>query len=888
MAYKYNRTSEELNIGGFDCPIKGDYHYINIGQTTVLQLQKAGVIPTLSYKDLTSHKPDGIILMGKNTVKVLVEWKKNGSINNEVEALDVLTDWYFDLAKVVGCKILCSTDGRNYFWFNVDKKIIKNTNGQALKTNFNICDITDNKLTIESANEIISMITKMENLDEEATILEEKVLNPQSLANKVWQKIWINTGKEPEKCLYNVVEIFIFKFLSDLGILEDEMSFKHVYDISKSKGKDCNKRALNVYAKNIRTEIKDEMFPKSEIDGTTIFNGTIFVNEDGHPNLAQAGLFVEVLEEFANYEKEYGSFKNIDKQFKTRLYESFLRKSAGISALGQYFTPRNVVVSIINMINPDTIPENAKICDPFCGVGGFLLELLNQVPKLKDNYKPQAGKIVPKIELLGYDKGSDEKDDERTIILAKANMLIYFSDLIAKYKDMETMKEFSTKVFNKVFHLVKTNLGTFGIDKYENYFDLIVTNPPYVTSGVSSIKKAIEDNGLSYIYPSKGNGLEGLAIEWIIRALKPGGQAYIVVPDGLLSRQADKTLRDNIIKNCYLDAIISLPTRTFFATPKKTYILALRKKNAQEEQLTPVFTYLVSEIGETRDAKRFEEPDKNNLIDMVKSFKQFMVLKNDYHSNNLRCKIQGIDRFKNLHWLVDRDWLDDEKKLLGIADETTEMNESEFYSLLADIKKELDNNHENIKLDNISTEQVALTDNKYFKIEQNKLGYTEAKYRELDTKNENDIPLYTAKLNPVAYIEKVSSKIFVANEDNPLISFADDGDGTAGTNIVFHTKDFYNNTSRKILKILDKNIYPKYIYYLLLDMKQKYGFDYKYKCNVENLSNVYIEIPVKNDKSFDLSKQQEIAKKYEAIYKKRNDILNLLRQIEQTQIKIDF
>ncbi|MFX6149354.1 hypothetical protein ABTF39_21205, partial [Acinetobacter baumannii] len=78
--------------------------------------------------------------------------------------------------------------------------------------------------------------------------------------------------------------------------------------------------------------------------------------------------------------------------------------------------------------------DNARICDPFCGVGGFLLET---IVENKDNiwrqFRPKNGKINPRITLRGYDKGTDEKDDERTIILAKANMLIYFSDLLAEF-----------------------------------------------------------------------------------------------------------------------------------------------------------------------------------------------------------------------------------------------------------------------------------------------------------------------------------------------------------------------------------------------------------------------------------------------------------------------
>lgn len=681
--WKYKLTSEELNNGGFDFDIIDDYHYVKIGATNVSQLIKAGIVKGIKGDVLKQNKPDGLILHGKNIVKVLIEYKNSGIISNVEDAKNVISNWYYSLAKELKCNIICASDGNNYYYFNSDKQLIQNDNANPVRYSLHLSEIANKSISKELAKEVIGFINMIEKTDNNGNIEKEKVLNPTDLANKVWQELFVHTGKEPEKCLYNVVEIFIFKFLSDIGILEDDMSFEYIYNMSLSD----KERAIKRYAQNIRTEIKSEMFPKSLEDGTTIFNGTIFVNEVGEPVLAQKDLFANVLAIFKKYEKENGTFSKIDKTFKTRLYESFLRESAGISSLGQYFTPRNVVVSIINMINPDTIPYDAKICDPFCGVGGFVLELLNQIPKLKENFKPNNGKIKPDIELLGFDKGSDEKDDERTIILAKANMLIYFSDYLIKYKDC--LAEFSNKAFNSVFHLLKTNLGTFELDKYKNYFDIILSNPPYVSSGTSSIKALINEKGLSEMYPSNGRGLEGLAIDWIINALKPNGKAFIVIPDGILCRQPDEKLRNNIIDKCIINAIISLPTRTFYATPKKTYILALTKKESIQEQKTPVFTYLVSDIGEQRDKRRFEI-EKNDLIEMSRLYRQFIALPNSFKSESVRCKLQKIDRFKNQYWLIDKDWTDDERKELNIEPEYTEMPEEEFYNTLNDLSLYID------------------------------------------------------------------------------------------------------------------------------------------------------------------------------------------------------
>jgi hypothetical protein len=64
------------------------------------------------------------------------------------------------------------------------------------------------------------------------------------------------------------------------------------------------------------------LFPKAE-DGTTIINGTIFVNKEGEAISGYGSVFKRVLERF----KKQGKLENIDYDFKSKLFESFLKES---------------------------------------------------------------------------------------------------------------------------------------------------------------------------------------------------------------------------------------------------------------------------------------------------------------------------------------------------------------------------------------------------------------------------------------------------------------------------------------------------------------------------------------------------------------------------------
>ena len=478
-------------------------------------------------------------------------------------------------------------------------------------------------------------------------------VDPLPLAEKVWQDLWAVSGATPENCLYTFVEIFIFKYLSDLGVLRGMYSF---YDLLGKYAGNNDNEVLEYYASVIRVKIK-ELFPGNPKDKTTIINGTIFVSKDDKAVSGYATVFKRILNRF----NDFGTLENIDYDFKSKLFETFLKESISKKNWGQYFTPLKVVRSIVNMV--DIVP-GMEICDPACGVGKFLLEPI--LHELHRYYTVEDGELKPQISLCGFDKGFD-KDEQKTIILAKANMLIYMSGMIKEHPDM-TQK--FAQLFNDTF-LLQTNsiLGTLA-KPIKDKFDLILTNPPYVMSGSSNLKEEIsKQQELKDYFAISAMGIEGLFMEWIVRALKPNGKAFVVVPDGIMNRSNDKKLRNFILDNCYVDAVISLPLNTFFTTNKKTYILALTKKTpvnvggvaTLERQTNPVFTYFCSEIGETRDVYRFDI-EQNDLETASDLFNMFKGAKTKFKTSDKRCKVVPIDDFYNgSHWSVDRWWTREEK-----------------------------------------------------------------------------------------------------------------------------------------------------------------------------------------------------------------------------------
>lgn len=676
--------SEDL-ISGSPRPL-GRYEYRRLGATTLLQLKREKLLRKPISPEHGQRKPDAIIYLPLGGIKAVVEVKAPAEM--KAQHVPSLITTYTPIALGASCKVLILTDSKRSIWINaITGNLILSEDGSPVTALVDPTTIEASKVTPEAAHEIVDLIEKADHSlsDINDQFKPLRVIDPTPLARTVWQKIWINTGKEPERCLYNVVEILVFKFLSDLGVLAGNYAFKRVVDILVSGGNEREEEALDHYAKIIRDRIR-LLFPKG-MDNTTIINGTIFVNEAGQPNLSQAGLFSEVIRAFQAFDDEHGSLRYIDRSFKTRLYESFLRQSAGVKALGQYFTPRNVVQSMVRMSEASRLKAGDSLCDPFCGVGGFILEAIAENLNLQKEFEPKSGKVGPKIVFRGYDKGTDEKDDERTIILAKANMLVYLSDLLARYPSETHMREFAG-AFNDVFRLLRTNLGTFGQVASGERYNLILTNPPYVTSGTSSLRGAIENQGFANHYVVGGRGTESLAIQWIIEHLHPGGQALIVAPDGLLNQSV---MTDYIKSTCQVLAVVALPSRTFYSTPKKTYILAIRRKMEGEAAAAKsVFTYLVSEMGESRDARRVRIPE-NDLTTMELAYAYFRAASEDFIPADPRCKILSWDKFDGLRtWLVDRLWTHEEKVELGIAEEIFEVDGDTMVKMIDEAGAALD------------------------------------------------------------------------------------------------------------------------------------------------------------------------------------------------------
>lgn len=659
------------------------YTCYSLGATTINDLIRTGKLSGLRARKSFGKKPDVLIVDRNRHVIVFCEFKTPAELDTD-RKIEAAIAQEIAVSREVGAKIYVVSDGSEFIWINpATGNRITDENGDEV--HYPIKPKEEQKKLADFIERVMYSIT-----DTNDAILPVDDIDPTDLAVKIGQILKKMTFASSKMSLYTFVEVFLFKYLSDIGILSGTNSFSYIAGLYK--GDDdfmTDADILGAYLEGPREQMK-MLFPAGK-DNTSIVNGQIFharkdvktghyIEEDSH-----ALCFRQIIKEFVRYEKKNGKFINISRDFKSRLFETFMKNSDDRADMGQFFTPLKIVSEMVEMV--DVFP-GAVICDPASGVGKFLLEAAadsNADYEIKRDINGDPVELKKGITLVGYEKQMSGNDDITTI-LAKANMLIYFSRLFRENNDAGSVMFLTENLLNDTFCSFRTALGSLAVDDKEKY-DIILANPPYYQEGtISSLARA------TGLYSAGGQGIEGLFLEWIIRSLKKGGTANIVIPDGILLNLGNDNLKRMILSQCFIESLISLPIDSFFNTNKKTYILTIHKKTQKEMddgavQDHKVFTYLCSSIGETLDKYRLDTDD-NDLHEAVIKYNQY---RSQADRNNIaepfrswflsdrRLKFVDISIFNDpRRWNIDDLWSDEEKVTLGIKKEEKSVSVGRF------------------------------------------------------------------------------------------------------------------------------------------------------------------------------------------------------------------
>ena len=244
------------------------------------------------------------------------------------------------------------------------------------------------------------------------------------------------------------------------------------------------------------------------------------------------------------------SLRLTDMDVKGIAFEEFLSATYRGGGLGQYFTPREVVNFMVELIDP-AIGE--RIIDPSCGSGGFLIRVYDVVgekirsSELADSEKARLLQELADRSLVGIDW------EQRAARTCKMNMILHGDGHAGVYQaNALDLDELNNKVSNRR----RFYPGAPEVD--EGSFDAVLTNPPF---GARDTTPNILQN--YELGRTKSQKREVLLLERQIRLLRPGGKLFVVIPEGILSNKLDHRIRRYILDTCIVMAVIRLPQDAF-------------------------------------------------------------------------------------------------------------------------------------------------------------------------------------------------------------------------------------------------------------------------------------------------------------------------------------
>ena len=209
------------------------------------------------------------------------------------------------------------------------------------------------------------------------------------------------------------------------------------------------------------------------------------------------------------------------------IYEGLLRDLQSAGNYGEFYTPRAVTEIMTEIINPRL---GEKVLDPACGTGGFLTSAI-------ENIRAQDVHSVDDLKTLENTiRGQELKP--LPFMLCVTNLILH---------DIEVPNVMNGDSLNREY----TSIGA------KDKVDVILANPPFG----ASVSDGVETN-----YPAQFRTTESadLFLLLMIRYLRDGGRAAIVLPDGSLTGDGVKQrIREEFLTQCNVHTIVRLPNSVF-------------------------------------------------------------------------------------------------------------------------------------------------------------------------------------------------------------------------------------------------------------------------------------------------------------------------------------
>ena len=385
------------------------------------------------------------------------------------------------------------------------------------------------------------------------------------VVKKCHDKIFFNLGHDPAKSFDELMKMLFVK-MYDERVTPRVYRFAVLPDHSKE---DAAKNIRDLFSEAIKSPRYRDVF-------TTRFSKpgeNVFLDLDD-------GTIHFIVQQFQSFSliNTTSTLEGVD--IKGAVFERMVG-STFRGELGAYFTPRELVEFCVRFVAPE--PTDA-VLDPSCGSGGFLIMVIKHVSKriLSDNPNLSESELLTAIREFSERNIFGVDINERMVRVSKMNMIMHGDGHSGIYNSHGLSLGHSDRLPIK-----------------EGSIDKIFSNPPFAgretdQSHLARFETAKTDDG-SLVSLHKAIPF----VELVVKLLKPGGMAALVLPNGILnspSRTFQK-LRNIIYSETRIVAAIALPHWVFFHTgcDVQGSLLFLRKEKPPADYA--IYMDWVDEVG---------------------------------------------------------------------------------------------------------------------------------------------------------------------------------------------------------------------------------------------------------------------------------------------------
>lgn len=441
--------------------------------------------------------------------------------------------------------------------FGIHQDTLRNWEKKGLLTPLRIGARKDRRYKQEDIEKIVD-----KNMGSLLVEISDQKITLTQLKQFLWKSADILRGKiDSSDYKKYIFGLLFYKRISDVWDEEYKKTFAEFHDEDLANAdynhrfqvpSDCRWQVITETSTDIGqklNQIFDKLTNVNSPKLDKIFDELDFAYKDKFPN--------ETLQKLINHFSQFNFGDTyINSDLLGDAYEYLIGQFAADAGKkgGEFYTPREVERVIMGIVKPH---HKDHIYDPTVGSGGFLLEAYNY---LKDKSGEQ---IARSLYLYGQERNLS------TFAIAKINMFLHGLDS-SDIRRGDTLA-------NPLFLNNMGNLQT---------FDIVVANPPYSIKDweFELFKSDKYGRTQGFDQPPQKNADYAFVLH-ILKSMNANGRAGVVLPHGVLFRGGSEgRIREQIIKNDLLEAVIALPSKLFYGTGIPAAILIFNRNKPEHKK----------------------------------------------------------------------------------------------------------------------------------------------------------------------------------------------------------------------------------------------------------------------------------------------------------------